>query len=196
VFDETLRSKVNREVGRINGELCDLHELEESTKVRRARLEVEMRQAIAMRDMFEVLGRLDKLPPNAFEQYLAQHPTVATNKPVPLVSAPRLVEPAHTSVDARHKHKPDGLPSIAAMVETVLRDAPGGLRPCDITAAIRQRWWADLAGPVVSSTVWHMAERGRLAKTGSTYRLPSTSQTNGSGHSARAIRVASTLEQS
>ena len=52
-----------------------------------------------MRDMFEVLGRLDKLPPSAFEQYLAQ------NKPPP--PAPEPVAPE------RRKHKPDGLPSIA-----------------------------------------------------------------------------------
>ena len=99
-------------------------------------------------------------------------------------------EPPVHPVDARRKHKPDGLPSVATMVETVLRDAPGGLRPCDITAAIRQRWWADLSGPVVSSTVWHMAERGRLAKTGSTYRLPSTSQTNGANGSGHDVSVA------
>jgi hypothetical protein len=99
--------------------------------------------------------------------------------------APGNVPPPNPAslVDRRRKHKPDGLPSVAAMIETVLRDAPGGLRPCDITAAIRQRWWPDLSGPVVSSTVWHMAERGRLAKTGSTYRLPSTSQTNGANGS-------------
>ena len=62
MFDATLKSKVNREVGRLNGELCDLKEHEESLRIRKARLETEMRQAIAMRDMFELLGRLDRQP--------------------------------------------------------------------------------------------------------------------------------------
>ena len=62
MFDDTLKSKVNREVGRINGDLHDLHKNGGSLKIRKARLEVEMRQAIAMRDMFELLGRLDRQP--------------------------------------------------------------------------------------------------------------------------------------
>jgi hypothetical protein len=189
VFDETLKSKVNREVGRINGELCDLHELEESTKVRRARLEVEMRQAIAMRDMFEVLGRLDKLPPNTFEQYLAQHPTVATNKPVPLVSAPRPVEPAHTSADARHKHKPADLPSIAAMIAAVLKETPN-LRPAEIADSIRKQWWPDLPTPTISTTAWRMVRSGHLTQQDGRYAINGTShRQNGSGHGASVART-------
>jgi hypothetical protein len=140
--DENLKSKVNREVGRINGALCDLKEEEESLRIRRARLEVEMRQAIAMRDMFEVLGRLDDLPPNAFEEYLAKRPPAAdkavrvTVAPVAAPTSPpddvaelrSLPRPPAHPVDARRKHKPDGLPSIAAMIAAALRETPG-LRP-------------------------------------------------------------------
>ena len=46
MFDDILKAKVNREVGRINGELCDLKELEESTRIRRAR-RTERRRASA-----------------------------------------------------------------------------------------------------------------------------------------------------
>ena len=182
MLDDTLKSKVNREVGRINGALCDLREEEESLRIRKARLEIEMRQAIAMRDMFEVLGRLEKLPPNAFEQYLAQQPTAATNKPVPLVSAPRLVEPAHTSVDARHKHKPADLPSIATMITAVLKETPN-LRPPEIADLIRKQWWPDLPTPTISTTVWRMVRSGHLTQQDGRYALNGTGhRQNGSGH--------------
>ena len=36
--------------------------------------------------------------------------------------------PARTSVYARRKHKPGGLPSVTAMVTAVLKETPG-LRP-------------------------------------------------------------------
>jgi hypothetical protein len=60
MFDDALRSKVNREIGRLNGELCDLKDAEESLRIRKGRLEVELEQAKAMRGMFELLDRLDR----------------------------------------------------------------------------------------------------------------------------------------
>ena len=86
MFDDTLKSKVNREVGRLNGELCDLHEQEESLKIRKARLEVEMRQAIAARDMFELFGRLSKQPDPV---RVAQHEPVMPEHP----NGPQFVRP-------------------------------------------------------------------------------------------------------
>jgi hypothetical protein len=62
MFDVALKAKVNREVGRLNGDLCDLKDEEESLRIRRGRLEEEMRQAIVLRDMLDLLTRLDKQP--------------------------------------------------------------------------------------------------------------------------------------
>jgi hypothetical protein len=194
--DENLKSKVNREVGRINGALCDLKEEEESLRIRRARLEVEMRQAIAMRDMFEVLGRLGDLPPNAFEEYLAKRPPAAdkavrvTVSPVAAPTSPpddvaelrSLPRPPARPVDARRKHKPDGLPSITAMITAVLKKTPG-LQPAEIADFIRKQWWPDLQTPTISTTAWRMLRSGHLTQQDGRYAISGTGhRQNGSDH--------------
>jgi hypothetical protein len=112
MFDDTLKSKVNREVGRLNGELCDLKEHEESLRIRRARLEVEMRQAIAMRDMFELLGRLDRQPTSDLrvvrEPVMPEHP-----------NGPQFVRPA-----------PPPPPSVAPLGSyNIVMTCPAGKAP-------------------------------------------------------------------
>jgi hypothetical protein len=78
-----------------------------------------------------------------------------------------------------HHPKPAGLPTMQAMVETVLQTAPKGMRPCDITVAIQKGWWPNVPRTHVSSVVWHMGQKGRLTKHGAIYRLPPAVQTNG-----------------
>lgn len=74
--------------------------------------------------------------------------------------------------------------TVPDMIEAVLQNAPQGLRPCEITAAIQEHYWPEAPRTWVSSVVWHMGQKGRLAKTGSgrgrLYRLPT--RTNGYGH--------------
>jgi hypothetical protein len=165
MFDEALKSRVNREVGRLNGELHDLHEQEESLKIRRSRLEVEMRQALAARDMFELLGRLDRQPAAVrLEPVMPEHPEGPQF--VVTVTPPPDATPAAPSAS-----KPQGLPSVPEMILQALVDAADGLRPRDITQTIRREWWADMPADRVPVTAFRMAKEGRLAKDGNKYRL-------------------------
>jgi hypothetical protein len=65
-------------------------------------------------------------PPATLSPTSPYRVTWQTPMPAPdtaAVSQPPPNSPSHPA-DARRKHKPDGLPSVATMVETVLRDAP------------------------------------------------------------------------
>jgi hypothetical protein len=143
-----------------------------------------------------VLGRLDDLPPNAFEEYLAKRPPAAdkavrvtvapvvapTSPPDDVAELRSLPRPPAHPVDARRKHKPDGLPSIAAMITAVLKETPG-LRPPEIADFIRQKWWPDLQTPTVSTTAWRMVRSGHLTQQDGRYALNGTGpRQNGSGH--------------
>ena len=135
MFDGTLKSKVNREVGRLNGELCDLTEHEESLKIRRARLEVEMRQAVAMRDMFELLGRLDRQPEPELrvvrESVMSEHPNGPQSiRPVPPPPAASLVAPSgpYLVTMTGRNCAADGV------VSNVLREATVAPRPAPLRA--------------------------------------------------------------
>jgi hypothetical protein len=143
MFDDALKAKVNSEVGRINGELCDLKELEESTRIRRARLEVEMRQAIAMRDMFELFSHLDKQPAPAVvvrhEPVMPEHPN-GPQFAIPVVAdAIEPEEDNEAAPDRPGKYKPAGLPSVPDMITATLRAAgPGGLQTKQIAEFVRR----------------------------------------------------------
>ena len=74
--------------------------------------------------------------------------------------------------EAKHKWKPDDLPSVREMVETVLTDAsPKWLRPKQITDRIRQAWWPDIPSHRAASVAWGLARIGQIEKRGNRYRL-------------------------
>jgi hypothetical protein len=74
--------------------------------------------------------------------------------------------------DCEKPLKPEGLPTVAAMVLTVLKDAgPGGLRPPQVTRVLRTRWWPDIPTERAAQTMYAMAKAGRLRKHGLRYRL-------------------------
>jgi hypothetical protein len=100
-----------------------------------------------------------------------------------LDNVPRpLPNPPASPVDARRKHKPAGLPSIATMIAAVLKETPN-LRPPEIADFIRKQWWPDLQTPVISTTVWRMVRSGHLSQQDGRYALNGTShRQNGSGH--------------
>jgi hypothetical protein len=104
------------------------------------------------------------------------------------VSQPLPKQPAHTPADARRKHKPDGLPSITAMITAVLKETPG-LRPAEIADLIRKQWWPDLQTPTISTTAWRMVRSGHLTQQDGRYALNGAgSRQNGSGHSVSVAR--------
>jgi hypothetical protein len=59
--------------------------------------------------------------------------------------------PPHGTAPVRQQHEPKNLPSWAEMVLAVLEEGSvsEGLRPREITAAVRRRWWPD-AKPAAS----------------------------------------------
>jgi hypothetical protein len=85
------------------------------------------------------------------------------------VSQPPPNPPSHP-VDARRKHKPDGLPSISTMITAVLKETPN-LRPTEIADFIRKQWWPDLPTPTISTTVWRMVRSGHLTQQDGRYAL-------------------------
>jgi hypothetical protein len=72
---------------------------------------------------------------------------------------------------ARRSHKPNGLPSWTEMVLAVLEAVPEGLRPREITAVIRRRWWPQARPGRVNATAWSLVNKGLLENTGGRYRL-------------------------
>lgn len=89
----------------------------------------------------------------------------------------------------RRKHKPDGLPTIAAMITATLKETPG-LRPAEIADVIRKKWWPDLQTPTISTTAWRMVRSGHLTQQDGRYSISGTGpRQNGSGHD---VPVAST----
>ena len=74
--------------------------------------------------------------------------------------------------EAKRKLKPDGLPTYQEMVRTVLEHvSPRWLAPRQMTAMIRQTWWANIAANKAASTAWGMARRGMIDKKGKRYRI-------------------------
>lgn len=189
MFDEILKAKVNREVGRLNGKLQDLKEHEESLRIRKARLEVEMRQALAMRDMFELLGRLDRQPEPAcavrLDPVLPDHPngpqfvSFGNGPGAEAKRAATIAVAVQPDDDEKvgHKLKPANLPSVRDMIATVLEDAsPKWLQPKQIANVVRQTWWPEVPPQRVASVAWGMARIGQLEKRGRRYRAKSNGQ--------------------
>jgi hypothetical protein len=58
--------------------------------------------------------------------------------------------------------KPDGLPSMSAMVMSVLDTAELALEPRQIRDRIRQKYWPDVPIDRVASAVWRLAKGGKL----------------------------------
>ena len=100
------------------------------------------------------------------------------------VSQPLPKQPAHPT-DVRRK--PDGLPSITAMIAAVLKETPG-LRPSEIADFIRKQWWPDLQTPTISTTAWRMVRSGHLTQHDGRYALSGAGpRQNGAGHSVPVV---------
>ena len=76
--------------------------------------------------------------------------------------------------------RPEGLPSLFEMTESVLRDAfamgtPGftGYTGAEIVAAISKRYWPGVKGQQILPSIYQFAKHGRLIKTkDGVFRLP------------------------
>jgi hypothetical protein len=166
MFDPAILIKARLEVTRLNRELHALHLEEERCKLRRSRLEGEHSRDQALVDMCELAQRLVEKPlePYAGPSYhIEEHhgaKLVIVDKP----AQPSTVAPSPPS--ARSTLKPEGLPSVRKMVLGAIEDAAGrgitSLRPREITAFVRRKWWPSVRGSWVSSVTWKMAQKGEL----------------------------------
>jgi hypothetical protein len=77
----------------------------------------------------------------------------------------------------KHKPKPANLPTMEEMIFAVLQ---GGLwmRPNQVTAAIRARYWPDAPRNAAPPVAWRLGRAGRLERGDDGYRLP-TLKSNG-----------------
>lgn len=94
-----------------------------------------------------------------------------------IVSAVAISNSTSSDIAASNKRsKPDGLPSVAKMIVSVLEEAAAdgyhGFRPCDLAEIVRKTWQRDVQTKVVNTIAWKMAKDGKLVKDGSVYRLP------------------------
>jgi len=73
--------------------------------------------------------------------------------------------------------KPAGIPTLPEMIIEAMRadNSGAGIQPSAALNFIRQKYWATVKGADVSSTMWRMAQEGRLfkpMKNAPIYRLP------------------------
>ena len=73
--------------------------------------------------------------------------------------------------------KPAGIPTLPEMIIEAMRadNGGGGIQPSAALSFIRQKYWPTVKSADVSSTMWRMAQEGRLfkpMKNAPIYRLP------------------------
>jgi hypothetical protein len=174
MFDDDTLVKARRELQRINSALHDLHKEEERAKITRSRLEDEKVHIKALVDMCELAQRLAQKP---LEQigpayHIENHQGarfVVADKPAVSPGTPHLngtpvVLTAPAPAAGKHKIKPDGLPSMTAMVATVVSGSSKGLTSGEIIIAIRAKWWSDVAAVRVYAIVSSMLKHGKLQR--------------------------------
>jgi hypothetical protein len=96
-----------------------------------------------------------------------------------LVSEPpdiAMIEGKITS-EGTDQGKPLGIPTLPEMIIEAMRadNGGGGIQPSAALSFIRQKYWPTVKGADVSSTMWRMAQEGRLfkpMKNAPVYRLP------------------------
>jgi hypothetical protein len=180
--DELLSRRALAEIGRLNRELHALHEEEERCKLRRSRLEAQKAAVQHFFDQHQLARRLAAQSDDPARPivHIERHCGVGILR----VEAPK--EPPQQAVTARatlerRKIKPDGLPTIAAMILVALRETGKASRPAEITEFVRKRWWAEAPIKTITTTAWQMADAGKLLHHDGRYGL-NTVGTNGAGH--------------
>jgi hypothetical protein len=168
MIDTVTLAKARSEIGRLNKELVDLHVEEDRLKLKRGRIESERARVQTLVDMCELAQRLAETPvehavPSFHIERVAGAKVVVVDKP-PLRGTPV------------RKHKPDGLPTVSAMVITALQETGKASRPAEITDYVRKRWWPSVHTKIINAQVWHMAKAGKLTCHDGRYGL------NGAGH--------------
>jgi len=176
MIDDDLIRKANLEIGRLNRELHAIHEDEERCKVRRSRIEAQKAQVQLLVDQANLARRLvaqpdDPTKPIVHIEKLACGANFvhieAPKNPPPL----QVVQPGPVEQPGRRKVKPDGLPTVASMIVTALRETGKASRPVEIVAFVRRRWWSTAPTETINTTAWLMAKAGKLTHHDGRYGL-------------------------
>lgn len=61
--------------------------------------------------------------------------------------------------------RPDGIPTLFKMVETVLDEAAGGLTGRQIVEVIGEKYWPGVRGQQILPSIYGFSKQGRLKKT-------------------------------
>ena len=91
-------------------------------------------------------------------------------------SAVKVVDDLAIAPVPPRKAKPDGLPTTPDMIATTLREVGRPIRPSEIAAYIRRKWWAELPAKAVYTNAYRMAKDGRLTTQEGRYSI------NGGSH--------------
>jgi hypothetical protein len=162
------------DIVRLNNQLRELHLEAERCQLKKARLESERTRVQSFIELCELAQRFGTpaLPSQSVPVVQIVPVDVTQPNGVKLVTVAVSKEPP-----TRHKRKPDNIPPMPEMIAAALRDGIE-LAPVAIADFIRKRWWPDVRSVDVNSSVWRLAQIGRLYKSGSRYRL------NGHGNGA------------
>jgi len=154
-------AKLKAELAELNAKCQLARDNEVRYALQRSRLETERAQLLV-----KLVEATTTAVPAAV---LAAPYRVVLQMPAP-ENVPRPLPNPASLVDRRRKHKPDGLPSIAAMITATLKETPN-LRPTEIADLIRKQWWPDLQTPTISTTAWRMVRSGHLTQQDGRYAL-------------------------
>jgi len=181
MIDDDIVRRAHIEVGRLNRELAAIHEDEERCKLRRSRIESQKAQVQLLIDQANLARRLAAQPDDPTKP-IVRIEKLACGANLVRVEAPEKPPlPQVEQLPGRRKVKPDGLPSIASMIVTALKEAGKASRPVEIAEFVRQRWWAAASTKDVATTAWTMAKAGKLMHRDGRYSLNGVGH-NGAGH--------------
>jgi hypothetical protein len=147
-MDESTRLRA--ELDELNLKCQTARDNEVRYALQRSRLEAERAKLLVR--MMETMAPTSAVAPTAPYRVVVQAAPVSPTAPMPVRGSAAVED---TVADAG-RVKPEGLPSVPAMVEAVLQDAPKGLRPCEIRAASRNTGGRTLPvrGSHRSSGIW------------------------------------------
>jgi hypothetical protein len=180
MIDDDIVRRALFELGRLNRELHAIHEDEERCKLRRARIEAQKAQVQLLIDQANLARRLAAQPDDPTKP-IVHIEKLACGANLVHVEAPKKPLPPQVEQPERRKVKPDGLPSVASMIVTALRETGKASRPAEIAEFVRARWWSAASTKDVATTAWTMAKAGKLTRHDGRYGLNGAGH-NGAGH--------------
>ena len=154
-------TKLKADLAELNAKCLTARDNEIRYALQRSRLEAERSQLLV--NLVEAATSTPEpapvpAPAAPWRVTVQQGPATATPPSAP-TNLDTLVK---ASKNYARKHKPDGLPTIEAMITAAFQEIPSA-RPPDVADYIRKRWgWPELKTPTISSKIWHMRQEGRL----------------------------------